>query len=355
VRRYRGIAAGALVLALASPARAGDAPDVRTADSFLARLRREVRAALEEASRLRAARPPVPVAVTWKRKPPRLASIDLGAPLLALTAGDLDGDGRAEIAAVTERHVVVLAARGRSQVVEIARIAVPADAPVIRPRDAVGSATVVAGAGRSELLARASTAARGARYALDGGALREIGSVAGFPVCGEQALELAPGRNTFVSVAGGRALYGQRCRDDLVDPQGRPLRVDAELAEAGALAVTLTVTCAPRDAGCGRARTAVRTLTLTGVGTAFEIADVDRDGRPEIIHAGAGAPGDADAIAIDSLPRSGTALDKPVFRRGFTGGVAGVVAADLDADGDVEVLAAVRLPGAQKVDLWLLN
>jgi len=86
---------------------------------------------------------------------------------------------------------------------------------------------------------------------------------------------------------------------------------------------------------------------------AFAIADVDHDGKPEVIASGDGAPGDPDQIAVYS-PRGG-APGKPVYRRKFTGGVAGVVAADLDGDGDLEVVAAVRLPGAARVDLWLLD
>jgi hypothetical protein len=221
-------------------------------------------------------------------------------------------------------------------------VAVPAEPPPIRPRDAVGAAVVVPGA-RAELWARASTSARGARYVLDGAGLREVGPVTGFPVFAARSLELVPGRNTFAGGAGA-ALHGVRCRDDLVDPQGRALRVEAVLTSDGMLGVVVS-----------SERAAPRRIDVTGVGTAFEVADVDNDGRPELIHAGAGAPGDADALAVHSLPASGVVLDKPVYRRGFSGGVAGVVAADVDGDGDVDVLAAVRLPGAQKVDLWLLD
>jgi hypothetical protein len=43
-----------------------------------------------------------------------------------------------------------------------------------------------------------------------------------------------------------------------------------------------------------------------------------------------------------------------MFRRKFTGGVAAIAAADLDGDGDLEVVAAVRLVGAARIDLWFL-
>src|SRR5664279_1840988 len=56
---------------------------------------------------MRAAQQPklaVPVVVKWK--PTRLASEELGAPLVVLVAGDLRGDGREELYAVTTRDVI---------------------------------------------------------------------------------------------------------------------------------------------------------------------------------------------------------------------------------------------------------
>ena len=39
----------------------------------------------------------------------------------------------------------------------------------------------------------------------------------------------------------------------------------------------------------------------------------------------------------------------------FTGGVAGIAVGDGDGDGVAEVIAAVRLVGATRVDLWRLD
>src|SRR5688572_22723010 len=68
---------------------------------------RRVEAAVERAVVERAPRPPVPVKVTWRQR--RIGALDLGAALLAMTAADLDRDGRAELVALTAREVVVLA------------------------------------------------------------------------------------------------------------------------------------------------------------------------------------------------------------------------------------------------------
>ena len=87
-------------------------------------------------------------------------------------------------------------------------------------------------------------------------------------------------------------------------------------------------------------------------GAAFELADVDRDGTPELIVTGAGARGDADAVKVIAL---GGDAKKGLFRHAFTGGVVGVAALDGDGDGAQEVVAAVRLAGATRVDLWRVN
>jgi len=379
----------AVVVASTSPAiAAGDAPaSVRQPDGFLARLMREIRSALDDAAAdRRPPVPPVPRRVVWKAQ--RLTAVDLGAPLLTLAAGDLDRDGRAEVVAITERDVIVLAARDRRVLAEVARIAVPPDPPSLRPRDGVGAAVVVPAAadggpagrrtpraadaadavdepggdrrapGAVELWARASTSARGARYGFNGRDLRELAPWADFPLCAGRSGALAPGRNYFVGSDPAERYYAVRCRDDLVDDAGRAMSAEAVLGVDGTLAIRLAVRCGSRDAGCPAVRGSrdrrelVRRVELTAVGTAFDIADVDHDGRPEVIHAGAGAAGDADAVVVHTL---GGAVSKPIFRRGFTGGVAGIVAADVDGDGDLEVIAAVRLPGAKRVDLWLLN
>jgi len=172
--------------------------------------------------------PPVAVPIKWKAR--RVASLDLGAALLAMAAGDLDGDGRAEVVALTERHLVVLRPAGKN-LAEVARLALPGEPASIRPRDPVGTVVVVeAAAGRpGQILARASSVGRGARYRFDGKQIGEVGPLPGFPLCADDTGELAPGRNYFAGVAGTgaaatAAFLVRRCRDGLVDPAGRGRR-----------------------------------------------------------------------------------------------------------------------------------
>ena len=88
------------------------------------------------------------------------------------------------------------------------------------------------------------------------------------------------------------------------------------------------------------------------IGVAFEIADVDRDGTPDVIVSSASAPGDADAVRVIPL---GSPTGKPAFKKPFNGGVAGIVVSDGDGDGVPEVVVVVRLAGATRVDLWRLD
>jgi hypothetical protein len=338
---------------------------------------RAVAAAFDAASAEREPPPKPPVAVPVKWKAKRVASLDLGAPLLALAAGDLDGDNKAEVVALTEKHVVVLrpAARGLG---EITRAALPADPAPIRPRDPVGTLVVSGG----EILARASTRGRGARWKLDGKTLREVAPLPAYPLCADVTADLVPGRNYFaggapVSLRGapapggppvslrpgapapggtgdergfGAAFYITRCRDGIVDRTGRALRAQATVEPGGGVAIVLETRCGSRDTAC----TARRDVRVEGAGVAIELDDVDHDGTIELITSGAGAPGDADAVAVWSIGDAGVSK-KPVFRRGFSGGVVGLGSGDIDGDGDGDVIAAVRLAGARKVDLWVLD
>ena len=99
----------ALGLAAVPAARAHDDAD----PGYLARLASAVRARLDAAAAAHVARPapPVPLAIRWR--PQKLGSLDLGAPVVAVAAADLDGDGKAELYLVTSREVTAVAIAGR--------------------------------------------------------------------------------------------------------------------------------------------------------------------------------------------------------------------------------------------------
>ncbi len=326
------VLAAALGVASAAPAHAGD-------DAYLGRLAGEVGQRLDALAAARAPRlvPPVPVRVAWK--PVKLGSLDLGAPLAALAGADLDGDGKAELYAVTSRDVVGIAIRN-GRATELGRVAFAGPRAVPEPRDVVGTALVEGG----ELVAAASPWASELRVAWQAGKLVGQPGGAGFLVCPQERASLVTGRNYFGPAAA--AFYAVRCRHDLVDPEGHPLRIRAQLALTGKLGVTIE-----KCAAGGKQCRPDAAFELAGAGVAFEITDVDRDGTPEVIVSADAAPGDPDHVKVVS---AAAPQGKPLFKKTFQAGVAGLAALDSDGDGVGEVIAAVRLAGATRVDLWRL-
>lgn len=286
--------------------------------------------------------PPKKLAIKWRLG--KIGSIDLGGPLVALTAADLDGDRRAELYAVTPRDVVAIAVRGR-RLEEIGRASFTGEPAIPAPRDVVGTAIVDDGA----VVASSSSWARSLRVTWTKKGLIATAGPGGFAVCPGTVVQLLPGRNYFADPqVPSVARYGARCRDGLVEPDGHPLRVRADLSLANKLGIVID-RCAAVGLGCA----SISAAEYSNVGTAFELADVDRDGKPEVIFAGAGAPGDPDTLKVVTI---GDDEKKPKLRKAFTaGGIAGITSGDLDGDGDEEVVAAVRIAGASRVDLWRIE
>jgi hypothetical protein len=310
-------------------------------DAWLHDLVRDVRAKLDAAIVARPPKlvPPQKVAIKWKLA--KLGSLDLGAPLVALTGADLDGDGKGELYALTARDVIAIGVRGK-KLEELGRVGFIGAAAMPMPRDVVGTATVEAPGGA--LVASVSSFAKAMRVSWKGKALVAAPGDAGFLLCPGEVAQLAPGRNYFGDATAGH--YGARCRGGLVEPDGHPIRVRAQLTLGSRLEVQVE-RCVAANLGCKPAAK----HEYASAGAAFDIADVNRDGVPELIFTGAGAPGDPDLIKVVSLGDDDK--KKAKLRKSFTaGGVAGVAVSDVDGNGVADVVAAVRIVGASRVDLW---
>ncbi|MCX5742739.1 MAG: hypothetical protein NT062_09605 [Proteobacteria bacterium] len=273
--------------------------------------------------------PPTQVAVTWK--PVRLASVELGAPLLAIGGADLDGDGRGELYALTTREVVAFAMTG-GRLVETGRAALVGELAVPRSRDAFGA---LRDEGATSLVANASPIATPMRVTWKHQQLVVEAAPGVDPTCLGGAVQPTPGRNVLALKDVG-PIYAARCRE-LVDAAGAPVVGKAILS---ATTAKLAVTILPGGSA----------HEFTLVGATFELADVDRDGHLEVIIAGAGPAGDVDAVKVMTFPD-----DKPVFRKPFTGGVVGITTLDEGVARPLAVIVAVRLVGATRVDLWRLD
>jgi hypothetical protein len=292
--------------------------------------------------------PPVPVAVAWR--PQKLTPpLDLGAPVVALTAADLDGDGKAELYAVTAREVIAIGYSDR-RVKELGRVAFVGERMVPESRDVVGSAI----ASGKVILASSSSFAHALRVSWRGKTLVADAGEPGFELCAGEHVQLATGRNYFGDAQ--NATYGVRCRDDLVEADGHPLHVRAQLSVAGKLDVNVD-RCAPTAPGAPSSHCVhTASYTFTHVGVGFDIADLDRDGRPEVVFAGASAPGDPDDQEHLRVVTLGDEEKKTKLKKTFIAeGIAGIVVADLDGDGKPEVIAALRLVGSGRTDIWRMN
>lgn len=387
---------GAAFALASAHAHAGGAPKGPTTSpanpraELLQRAWTEVAAGLTEASEslIPPPTPPQPVTVRWQAR--RISSVDLGAPLLALESVDLDSDGRAEIIALTTRELIIVERVSRRKLAVRSRAPLPAVQPAIKPRAPVGTMVVTDtdGDGLLEVFARASSSATGAVYRYRDGALASAELFAGFPLCAQTFAELEPGRNYFVSAtrapvqttqaapalppatdvprvppsapvsAVDRAFtselptpfFNARCSRDLVDPTGRALSAIAVLDTGGALHLWAERACAADDNACQQ--NPLSTRRLKNHGTAFALADIDRDGHPEVVVTAPSAPGDSDRVTV--LSWRGARVQR-LYQRSFSGGIVGLTAGDIDGDNAVELLAAVRLWGSQRVDIWVLN
>jgi hypothetical protein len=250
------------------------------------------------------------------------AALELGGPLLALDAADLDGDGRAELIALTADETVVVALRDDGPSI-VSRAPLSGPAPVPRPRGPVGALVVGAD---GQIHARSSEHA------------------GAFPLC-ERADKIVE-----ASLVPGQHLFTRDGVDLGVPAAALPPRFLAARCAGPVLAIvdaagTLHLARAGDKAAWGR---------IPGVGTAFALADLDGDGALEVVVAGFRPPGAGDTLTFYRIGLDGSAR---ALRRPTTtpGGVVALAAGDFDGDGAIDVVGAVRTGDPTRSDLWLAD
>ncbi len=279
--------------------------------------------------------------------------------LLALAAGDVDGDGRTELVVLRPTEVEVLR-RGASGFQSTLRYKLTAPAAAIRPRRPLGSAVVadLDRDGKAEILVRTSELERGAELGIarDGKTLVLRRELTAYPLAAgtegrgvellsalaqpgvdlfaASSLVLAPASSPDWLKALPATFYSLR-RTSISSPRG-PRRFVGVVDASGGLALH------GPDAG---------STIASGLraGIAFDLCDLDDDGSLEVIASGLDGPDlDQDGLVVSKLVvgAAGPAL-KVLWRSPALGGqVLALTHADLDGNGKLEVVAAIRQKGS---------
>lgn len=278
--------------------------------------------------------------------------VPMDGAILALSSGDLDGDGRAELLVLQPRALLVLKYKGPRRGFTLAYQVPLSGAPApTRPRRAMGTLLALDRDGdrKPEVLLRSSEMAQGEELALTDGALASRGHLEGYPLAvTDGALLTCPARPGQDLLDGAVAVW--RTRDKEPAPvTGLPTSFyTLKQARATSAQGPTPVFQAVVD-GSGTLRLkdmaatpAAAELSLKGVGVALHLVDLTDDGSLEVITTGGGDPGVEDLLRIHRIKQG--KLTGPLWSSaGLPGAITALSHGDLDGDGKLELVAALAI------------
>ncbi|WP_239469923.1 FG-GAP repeat domain-containing protein [Archangium violaceum] len=259
----------------------------------------------------------------------------LPSPPAALAAGDLDGDGRDEVAALTERSVFVFAADGRLVAERSLEALPPGPAPT---REPFGALAILSGPPR--LAAFSTRFAQGEVLALEGGALHAVSRLDAPQLSPDARGGFVPGQTAFVPEVrlGGTVLPGVPARFTTFSAANSRLLL---IHPDGSASLFARLPGAP--------------LPLSGLGAGSALGDLDGDGTPELLTTSPELQPSPDTLRVFRTNGSDPTTHEPLWQGALPSGRAlHVVTANLDGDKRREVVVGLTRPDGTG-ELFLLR